>query len=165
MADTPPAVVQPAPPPMSLIDMVRHLSKRQNAAIRYLTPAQAKRMNVPNALVDPVMKNGKIVGASRIMYMPQGTYQALDSLTRDTGVTWPEKTQAIALMTLLHEAGHMRSLPNWQNERRQQRFALDRYMWATRKLNIDPERAARMYDHVVKYTRSLPQDYQPRRMP
>lgn len=165
MADTPPAVTQPAPTPMSLIDMVRQLSGRQNASIRYLTPAQAKRMNVPNALVDPVMKNGKIVGASRIMYMPQGTYQALDSLTRDTGVSWPEKTQAIALMTLLHEAGHMRSLKNWQNERRQQRFALAKYMWATKQLGIDPERAARMYDHVVKYTRTLPSDYQPSNLP
>jgi len=112
------------------------------------------------------MKGGKIVGASNVMFMPQGTWQALDSLTRDTGVVWPEKTQAQALMTLIHEAGHLRSGKYWQNERRQQQFALSRYKGVARRLGIDPEKAKRMYDEVVRYTRQeLPEDYQSRRRP
>ena len=160
MAATPPP---PSSPP--LVQMLRHLTGRPKAGLRYLTPEQAKRMNVPNALVDPRMKNGKIVGASNRMFMPQGTYQALESLTKDTGVTWPEETQALALMTFLHEAGHMRSGKNWQNERRQQAFALGHYLSSAKRLGVDPEKAARMYDAVVKYTQSLPSDYRPRRKP
>lgn len=151
------------PPPPPLIEIARLLSGRQNATIRFLTPAQQKQMNVPNALVDPRLKNGKIVGSSHVMYMPQGTYQALESLTKDTGVNWPEKTQALALMTLIHESGHMRSGKHWQNERRQQRFALGKYMGIAGRLGIDPEKAKRMYDEVVRYTNNdLPKDYRPR---
>lgn len=153
MSETPP-----------LIRLLQTLSGREDAALRYLTPQQQRRMNVPNAMVDAIPVPGSNrLRPSRYMWMPQGTYQALEALTRDTGVVWPENTQATALMTLLHEAGHMRGGKFWQNERRQQAFALDKYLWAAKQLGIEKEKRRRMYQQVLKYTNSLPPDYRPLR--
>lgn len=149
----------------ALIDMLKRLTGRNRPAIRALTPEQATRMNVPNALVDPRVRGGKVRGADRIMFMPQGTYQALESLTRDTGVNWGMESQANALMTFLHEAGHMRNGPKWQNERRQQRFALGHMVSAAKQLGVDPDKAQKMYEWAVEYTRKLPKDYHPRNLP
>lgn len=153
----------PPPPPHALVQMVRQLSGRENAAVRYLTPQQQRRMNVPNALVDAVPVRGNKMRPSRYMFVPQSTWQAADALTRDTGVNWPMESQALALMTLLHEAGHLRGGKHWQNERRQQAFALDKYLWAAKRLGIERDRRRAMFQYALDYTNKLPRDYRPLR--
>ena len=155
------------PPPSPIVDFARWASGRPQASVRILSPEKARYMNVPNAMVDAVPTKGRPnkLRASRYMFVPQSIGQAFDSLIKDTGVTWPEETQALSLMTLLHEARHLRNGKYWQSERRAQAWALGHYMQAANRIGVDPEKAARMYQYVQKYTQSLPPDYRPRTRP
>lgn len=149
-------------PPHPITELARWASGRPGVGVRYVTPKQAKQKNIPNALVDPRFRGGKIRGPEQFMYIPQSTFQAFESLTKDTGVVWPEKTQAIALMTVLHEARHLRGGPKWTSEVRAQDRALNLYKQAARRLGLPPDKTERMFDIVLKYTQSLPPDYRPK---